>query len=284
MEKWHMIIDVEKCEDCNNCFLACKDEHVDNDWPGIAVSQPLHGHRWMNILRKERGQYPLIDVAYRPSPCMHCEDAPCVKAATDAGKTGAAYKREDGIVIIDPKKAKGMKELVKACPYGAIFWNEEADLPQKCTFCAHLLDQGWKAPRCVQSCPTGALRMVKADTATMERMVSEEKLAVLRPELKAAPRVYYKNLYRFDTCFIAGSVAYERDDLVECAAGARVALSKDGSPVATAETDAFGDFKIDGIQEDKGAFQMEITFESSPKKEMDVEMTGGSVSLGTILL
>ena len=98
MKKWHMIIDVEKCEDCNNCFLACKDEYVDNDWPGYSASQPRHGHRWMNIMRKERGQYPIIDVAYLPVPCMHCDNAPCVKAAKD----GAIYQRADGIVIIDP--------------------------------------------------------------------------------------------------------------------------------------------------------------------------------------
>jgi Fe-S-cluster-containing dehydrogenase component len=29
MKKWNLIIDIEKCEDCNNCFLACKDEHVE---------------------------------------------------------------------------------------------------------------------------------------------------------------------------------------------------------------------------------------------------------------
>ena len=63
MNKWNMIIDVAKCHDCNNCFLACKDEFVDNDWPPYSVSQPLHGHRWMDIMRKERGQFPLIDVA-----------------------------------------------------------------------------------------------------------------------------------------------------------------------------------------------------------------------------
>jgi Fe-S-cluster-containing dehydrogenase component len=25
MKKWRMIIDVARCEDCNNCTLACKD-------------------------------------------------------------------------------------------------------------------------------------------------------------------------------------------------------------------------------------------------------------------
>ena len=97
MKKWNLIIDVAECEDCNNCFLACKDEHVDNAWPGYAESQPRHGHRWMNILRKERGQFPLVDVAYQPTPCMHCDNAPCIAEAKD----GAVYKRDDGIVIID---------------------------------------------------------------------------------------------------------------------------------------------------------------------------------------
>lgn len=284
MQQWHMIIDVEKCEDCNNCFLACKDEHVDNDWPGFSRPQPLHGQRWMDILRKERGKYPHIDVAYRPTPCMHCTEAPCVKTTIKADKLGAVYKREDGIVIIDPKETKGMKALLAACPYNAIFWNEEEDLPQKCTFCAHLLDKGWQAPRCVQACPTGALRVVKTDKAEMARIVSEERLTILRSDLGTAPHVYYKNLHRFDTCFIAGSVAYEKDGLMECAAGARVHLEKDGHLVAAAKADTFGDFKLDGIRENSGTFQLEITFGSTRKKNMGVEVVGESVSLGTIVL
>ena len=121
MKRWHLIIDVAECEDCNNCFLSCKDEHVDNDWPGYSLSQPRHGHRWMNILRKERGQHPLIDVAYLPMPCMHCRNAPCMSKA----KEDAVYRREDGIVIIDPEKSKGQKGIVDACPYNVVWWNEK---------------------------------------------------------------------------------------------------------------------------------------------------------------
>jgi len=37
MKKWYFIIDVEKCENCQNCFLACKDEFAGNDWPVILL-------------------------------------------------------------------------------------------------------------------------------------------------------------------------------------------------------------------------------------------------------
>ncbi len=108
MSKWNLIIDIAKCHDCNNCFLACKDEFVENDWSPYSVPQPAQGHKWVNIMRRERGQYPRVDVAYRPTPCMHCDNADCVKAAEDT----AVYQREDGIVIIDPVKAKGQKAIV----------------------------------------------------------------------------------------------------------------------------------------------------------------------------
>lgn len=69
MKQNYLVIDIALCHDCNNCFMACKDEHVDNDWLPYTNAQPRHGHRWMNIHRTERGQYPRIDVAYLPMPC-----------------------------------------------------------------------------------------------------------------------------------------------------------------------------------------------------------------------
>ena len=76
----------------------------------------------------------------------------CIEAAPDA-----VYKRDDGLVIVDPVKAKGNRGLVDACPYGAIYYNEELDVPQKCTGCAHLVDAG-ELPHCVDVCPHEALR------------------------------------------------------------------------------------------------------------------------------
>ncbi len=279
MKKWNLIIDIEKCEDCNNCFLACKDEHVGNDWPGYAVSQPLHGQRWMDIMRKERGQYPLIDVAYRPTPCMHCDSAPCIKAA----KNGAIYKRDDGIVIIDPEKSSGQKAVLDACPYDAIWWNEEKDLPQKCTFCAHLLAEGWKEPRCVQACPTGAMKFVAAENSEIKKMIDSENLEVLHPQYKTLPRVYYKNLYRYSRCFIGGSVAVYVYGVSDCAQGASIKLMKDSKPIAETVSDPFGDFKFDNLEENSGVYTLEIEYKDNQKKKVEVDLKQ-SASVGDIIL
>jgi Fe-S-cluster-containing dehydrogenase component len=111
MQKWNMIIDVAECTNCQLCALAAMDEYIGNDWPGYAAPMPKHGHKWINILQKERGQVPMIDIAYVPTMCNHCDDAPCL-----AKGGGALKKRDDGIVLIDPEKAKGRKDLVEACP------------------------------------------------------------------------------------------------------------------------------------------------------------------------
>ncbi len=278
MGKWNVIIDVAKCEECNNCFLSCKDEHVDNDFLPYSVAQPRHGHRWIDIIIKERGRFPVIDVANLPVMCMHCDNAPCIKKAG-----GAIYKMDNGIVIIDPEKGKGQRELVGSCPYGAIWWNEERQVAQKCTLCAHLLAEGWKEPRCVQACPTGAMRVVNVEDAQMQQMRVQEKLEVLHPEYKTQPRIYYKNLHRFLKCFIGGDVAFQNNGTTDCAEGARVTLFRDLQKLDEVLTDNYGDFKFDDLEENSGKYKLEIVYRDYGKETIDVDL-GASKSVGSILL
>lgn len=277
MKKWNLIIDVAECTNCNLCTLAAMDEYVDNDFPGYSAPMPKHGHQWINILQKERGQIPTIDVAYVPTMCNHCDSAPCV-----AKGGGAVTKRADGIVIIDPVKAKGRKDLVESCPYGHIWWNKELKLPQAWTFDAHLIDQGWKQTRGEQSCPTGAMKAVCVDDADMTAIALKDNLEVIKPELGTKPRVYYKNLWRYSSCFIAGTVSAKVKDLVECVEGAKVRLVKDGSVVAETTTDNYGDFKFDRLTENSGEYVVEIVSGRS-KKQVKAQL-GASVTLGEIRL
>lgn len=293
---WHLVIDVALCQGCNNCVLACKDEHVGNYWAGYSRPQSLLGERWVTVPCKERGQYPLLDVVYRPTLCLHCAKPPCV-----ARSEGALYKRADGIVLFDPGKAAGRRDLVAACPYGLIVWSEESSVPQKCTLCAHLLDDGWSEPRCVQACGPGALSMVREDDEAFAARVTAEGLVTLGgaegTSAGVGGVVWYKNLWRFESCFIAGSVAVERAGVQDCAAGATVTLRRvasaeaaveeafppAGTVVAVTHTDAFGDFKFDGLEPGSGGYEVEVQVEGQQPYRLRTDLET-SLTLDTIVV
>ncbi len=276
MKKWNMVIDVNLCHDCNNCFLADKDEYVGNDFSPHSVAQPWSGHRWMNIKRKERGQFPIVQVAYLPLPCQHCGDAPCMKDSPE----GTIYRREDGLVIIDPKKAKGHKEIVDTCPYGVIYWNKELEIPQKCTGCAHLMDEGWTETRCSQVCPTGAIKLVLADDDEMAKLKAAEGLEDYWPSLDSKPRTVYKNLYKWEKNFVSGSVVYKDTD--ECAEGAKITVESGGAKVGEAVANNYGEFVADKLDPGK---EYAVTIEAAGYQAYKTTAKPDvSINLGTIFL
>ena len=233
-------MDVAKCHDCNNCYLACTDEYAENDWPGYQAPMPRHGHRWMDILRHERGENDRIDTAFLLKPCMQCKNAPCMEAG------GFVSRRDDGIVVFDNISGKG-KDITDSCPYGAIWWNVNEQLSQKCDFCAHLLDDAsWEpaVPRCVHSCPTGALTFVCEEPSEFEKRAEAEGLSVWKEDYGTKPHVWYKNLYRFTKNFIAGQLLKDGD----VASGTTVTLA---GPSGNAElvSDMFGEFRFDGLED-----------------------------------
>jgi Fe-S-cluster-containing dehydrogenase component len=277
-KKYGMIVDVTRCNGCYNCFLSCRDEYCGNDYPGYSAAQPYSGQFWLKIIEKERGQYPKVKVAYTVIPCMQCEKPSCA----DVSSNKAVYQRPDGIVIIDPAKAQGQKEVVAACPYRVIYWNEEKKLPQKCTFCAHLLDKGWKEPRCVESCPTKALIFGDLNNPDSEisriTVAAKGKLEVLHPEYGLMPKVQYIGIPKR---FIAGEVVF-RDRKDECAAGVKVTLSSKGNADKATKTDNYGDFEFEGLDADKD-YTVSIEHSGYSAKNVKVR-TDIDTYLGEVLL
>jgi Fe-S-cluster-containing dehydrogenase component len=216
MAKYGMLIETDRCLGCGICVRACKDEFEGNDYPPFSAAQPRAGygygpgqsygwpqtpspatpwtspgHLWMAIEEEVSGCYPDLAVRYLPLPCMQCENAPCVEAAAD----GAAVERADGIVLIDPEKSRGQRGLVASCPYGRIQWNEAGNIPQKCTFCAHLLERD-EQPRCVEACPVEAISFGDLEDPSDKLCGRIEALGArpLQEELGTRPRVYYAGL------------------------------------------------------------------------------------------
>jgi Fe-S-cluster-containing dehydrogenase component len=266
MKKWNLVIDVAKCFNCNNCTLALHDEYCGNSFPGYAAEMPRQGHRWLEIRQREQGELPMVEVAYLPVTCNHCDEPSCVKAARD----NAIVKRDDGIVVIVPERAVGQRQLVDACPYGAIWWNDEKQLPQHWPFDAHLLDQGWTQTRASQVCPTRAIQTLRLEDEEMQKLVREEGLEVLHPEFGAKPRVYYKNLDRYRKSFVGGTLEGVIGGTTECISDARVVIAKDGKTLAETRSDTYGDFRFRGLDADGSTYRIEVSDPRFATKAVEV--------------
>lgn len=273
MGKKVFVIDMAVCNGCYNCQFACKDEHVGNDWAPIARPQPEIGQFWLKLDEKVRGTVPKVKVSYRPHLCMHCDNAPCM---TSCPVDGAIYKRDDGLVIVNTEKCTGCRNCIDACPYGVIYFNEDLNLAQKCTGCAHLLDNGWTEPRCVDACPTLALKFMDEDDA--QALIAEAE--VWKPALKDAvqPRVYYLNVPKK---FIAGTVYDPVEE--EVVIGADCTLTEiDGGGKYTVATDNYGDFWFNDLKD--GKYALDIKNGDLRKSFDELDTAIADINLGDIPL
>jgi Fe-S-cluster-containing dehydrogenase component len=274
MKRYGMVIDVARCTGCYACFLACKDENCGEEFPGYSVGQPMTGHYWMNLVEVERGTFPKVKLSHIPVTCAQCDNASCLAAAKD----DAVYKRNDGIVMIDPVKAVGQKEIVQSCPYRVIFWNEEKNVAQKCDMCAHLLDNGYARPRCVEMCPTGCITFgdLNDPNSEVSKLVASQKPYAMHPEYGLVDKVLYLNVPKK---FVAGTVVFKETD--QCAANVSVTLKGYGVEKSYV-TDIFGDFWFEDLKSNT-SYAIEIAPHGYKKIDIAVR-TYSDVNVGDLFL
>ncbi len=198
--RYGMVIDLRKCVGCNACTVACKQENATP--PGVF---------WSKVIQYEVGDYPHSHLRFLPMLCMHCQVAPCLEACP----TGATYRGEGGLVLVDDALCVACRYCIMACPYEARSYNafrpsayyagqglteyEQLGYEQhpkgsieKCTFCAHRLSQG-KEPACVATCPSQA--RIFGDLDDPESEISKWVASGLaRPRLEEQgtnPSVFY---------------------------------------------------------------------------------------------
>ncbi|MEM1994317.1 MAG: 4Fe-4S dicluster domain-containing protein [Nitrososphaerales archaeon] len=176
-KRYAMLIDVERCYGCMACVAACAAE---NNVP-IGVFRT-----WVERYVRKDG-----NVVFVPKQCNHCENPPCVKPCP----TGATFKREDGLVLINDEICIGCGACIQACPYGARFPNPVKGVADKCTFCEHRLANGL-LPACVEACPTTARIFGDLNDSESEisKIVESSNVQVLKVWAHTEPKIYYKSL------------------------------------------------------------------------------------------
>jgi molybdopterin-containing oxidoreductase family iron-sulfur binding subunit len=201
--KFVMVIDLAKCNNARKCVESCQKAHnLDYHEEFMKVQ----------LIQNNENTEPY----WFPKPCFHCDEPPCVTVCP----TGATFKRDDGIVLVDNERCIGCKFCVTSCPYSARQFNwghkekfedtsqpysPETSIPasegtvMKCDFCPDMLRQG-KLPHCAQSCPMGVIYFgdKNEDIVTNgEETVSFSKLINDRggyrhlEHLGTKPNVYY---------------------------------------------------------------------------------------------
>jgi Fe-S-cluster-containing dehydrogenase component len=193
--KLGLVIDLDTCVGCHACATACK------EWNGAsAISGPLTDDSpygadptgvWFNRVRHyEVGEFPDCKTINFPMSCLHCEDAACVSVCP----TGASYKREDGIVLVDQDRCMGCNLCAWACPYGARELDSASGTMKKCTLCVDriydtTLPVEEREPACVLACPTHARHFGDFDDpqSKVSKLTAERRGFGLLDELDYKP-------------------------------------------------------------------------------------------------
>ena len=122
---------------------------------------------------------------------------------------------------------------------------------------------------------------MKVTDEEMAAIKSREGLRELQPESATQPRVHYKNLGRYTHEFVGGTIIKTVNGVTDCVANAKIKLESSGSVVGEAVTDAYGEFKIDGLAPDSGRYRVVIEVDGRETKRLDVDLRK-SVYLGRI--
>jgi Fe-S-cluster-containing dehydrogenase component len=217
-----MVVDLDRCTGCEACVAAC---HAENNIATVGADQAARGRamHWIRVERYWEGEFPDVQLKFRPVLCQQCDAAPCEPVCP----TYASHHTDDGLNAQVYNRCIGTRYCANACPYNVRFFNffnptwdkplqltlnpdvsvREVGVMEKCTFCVQRikaadlkartddqpLPDGALQPACVQSCPAKAMVFGDLNDPESEasRLSRSSRGSKLLEELGTQPKIVY---------------------------------------------------------------------------------------------
>ena len=220
--RWGMAVDLDRCTGCSACVTAC---HAENNIPTVGPAEAATGRamHWLRIERYFEGEFPDVQVKFRPVLCQQCDQAPCEPVCP----TYASHHTDEGLNAQVYNRCFGTRYCANACFYNVRFFNfynpvwdkplhlqlnpdvsvREAGVMEKCTFCVQRINAGKinaKAeqrelqdgeikPACVQTCTANALVFgdLNDPESAVSRLSRSARGSKLLEDMGAQPKITY---------------------------------------------------------------------------------------------
>ena len=226
--RWALTVDLDKCNGCDACVVACQSE---NNIPIVGKDDVMNGREmhWMRIDRYFSGEPDSPEVAGQPVMCQQCENAPCEQVSPVA----ATVHSKEGLNDMVYNRCVGTRYCANNCPYKVRrfnFFNYNKHLKdphndslkmqhnpevtvrnrgvmEKCTYCVQRIQtakitaknerrpvrDGEVVSACAQACPSQAITfgdLADEDSAVAKLQASDRSYNILA-ELNVKPRTSY---------------------------------------------------------------------------------------------
>lgn len=144
MSNFYIQVNPDKCTACRTCELACSFQHH-------GEINPSKSRIKVNLFHE--------DFFFYPNVCNQCEDAWCVNICPNSA---LVKDRKTGVVKLDESRCVGCRMCVQACPFGAMGFDSEKGVSEKCDLCGG-------DPECVKCCFYGAIEFKSMETAVVAK-------------------------------------------------------------------------------------------------------------------